>query len=373
MNFLVNASNLHVGGGVQVATSAICEFSRDRDIAKNITVWVSSEVNSNLALSGCNQSIFLEFRVLNSRGVNTFFSSAFSNLREFDVVFTVFGPLYSIYRPRRSVVGFANPYIINNDKSVYTRLFGFVGRLRVKLIFWLQSMFFRQADRLIVELEHVKRELLLRGFAPAEGIDIVHNCLSSIYQEPWRWKPVDVADVKTDLKIGFVGRNYPHKNTRIFPLVKSIMKERFGLRVAFYVTFTEEEWSACNSTFQQAVVNVGALSVTQCPSFYQAMDGVIFPSLLECFSATPLESMAMGKPLFASDRAFNRDICGNNASYFDPYNPEDVASVIYSWYINDESREQVLNYARDRALEFGNASTRADQYFTSMLGVPTNQ
>ena len=64
------------------------------------------------------------------------------------------------------------------------------------------------------------------------------------------------------------------------------------------------------------------------------MDAIIFPSLLECFSATPLEAMAMEKPFFASDREFIRDVCSDYALYFDPEDPISAANVINDYLEN---------------------------------------
>ena len=56
--FLINASNLHNGGGVQVASSFIYELSLLHDLPGNITCFVSSEVAENLHQVGCDFSKF---------------------------------------------------------------------------------------------------------------------------------------------------------------------------------------------------------------------------------------------------------------------------------------------------------------------------
>ena len=58
------------------------------------------------------------------------------------------------------------------------------------------------------------------------------------------------------------------------------------------------------------------MSLAQCPSYFKELDGIILPSLLECFSATPLEALIMGKPIFLSDRQFNKDVVGDFYFYF---------------------------------------------------------
>jgi len=104
------------------------------------------------------------------------------------------------------------------------------------------------------------------------------------------------------------------------------------------------------------------------------MDAIIFPSLLECFSATPLEAMAMKKPLFASDRKFVRDVCGDFAWYFDPEDPSDAANLI-STYINKQMKlnGEELNAAREHAIQFSNAHQRAINYLRIIQDAARNQ
>ena len=242
-------------------------------------------------------------------------------------VFTLFGPLYRWRPPFYSIVGFAQAWIIYPHNEVYARL-RWHQRLHTRLKFRVQAAFFKRADLLVVELEHVKAGLVrVLGISP-ERIVVVHNCVSSLYADPASWEPLEMPNAGDVLRLGFLGRNYVHKNTAIFPQIIEALRSRHGIDARVFVTFTDEEWRAAGAEFRAACINVGPLRAAQCPSFYQGLDAVVFPSLLECFSATPLEAMAMERPLFASDRPFNRDICGSHATYFDPLSAESAADEI---------------------------------------------
>ena len=73
---------------------------------------------------------------------------------------------------------------------------------------------------------------------------------------------------------------------------------------------------------------MGPVSVTDLPSLYSRANAVIFPSLLECFSVTPLEGMRSALPVFASDRDFVRTVCGGAATYFEPTDVKDAIGAI---------------------------------------------
>jgi glycosyltransferase involved in cell wall biosynthesis len=360
MNRIINATNLHQGGGVQSGVSVISEAALDRDKARNLSTYASSEVDANLIELEFDSSVFGQYVVADVRGMGRL-PRKLSSGTERTTVFTIFGPLYRWSTPFRSIVGFAQPWIIYPNNECYERL-PFVQRLKTRLKFWIQAQFFKRADVLVVELEHVKEGLVRELGYPAERIHVVHNCLSSLYTQPELWQDVQVSPATNELALGFLGRNYMHKNTEIFPEIVATLKRDHGIAARFYVTFTDEEWRACSEEFRKASVNVGPLTVAQCPNFYRSMDAVVFPSLLECFSATPLEAMAMERPLFASDRPFNRDICQNHAHYFDPLSPAAAAAEIAKVFGGEGPNSEALRLARDHAFGFSSAAERARKY-----------
>jgi glycosyltransferase involved in cell wall biosynthesis len=360
MNVLINASNLHVGGAVQVATSIISELAEICGASVNIHVLASSVVDRNLRSGGAKISALRGYKVYDSWGLRALWRTPRGILDGYDAVFTIFGPLYRLRQPRNSVVGFAQPWIIYPENEVAWQL----GRLERNLLrfkYWIQSLFFSRADLLVVELEHVRDGLVRRKIAKSDRVRIVRNALSSLYADKANWLPVAIPHVAADLKLGFVGRNYFHKNTKIFPDVHRILKERHGIDARFFVTFDLREWEQCELEFRACSVNVGTLAVAQCPSFYEAMDAVVFPSLLECFSAAPLEAMAMERPLFASDRPFIRDVCGPHAHYFDPMDAESAALSIAGWFKDASQNRELLKAARQHAMSFSSAKERAHE------------
>lgn len=357
---LFNASNLHGGGGIQVAASFVHELLaldvRDFDFV----VWVSDEVADSLRLLGHDLDSIDCIEVNNSYGLKALLSPLNFKLARFDVVFSVFGPNYYLRSTYVDIVGFAQAWIV--DFSAYFTL-SFVDRLWAKIKFSIQKFFFKFSDVFVVELDHVRSKLCERKIAPPDSIHVVNNCISSLYREPWLWEDVTFPFAGDGFRVGCLGRDYVHKNLCILPVVSSILKERYGLEVRFFVTLNEREWSLKSDGFKDAVCNVGELSITQCPSFYRYMDAVFFPSFLECFSATPLEAMAMGKPLFASRRDFNKDICKDYAFYFDPESPEDAAGVIarYIKYVHGQDSQR-LQVASEYAFRFSSAKERAEKY-----------
>ncbi len=367
-HFVLYAANLHVGGAVQVATSVIDEISASTDDAGDISLLVSSEVDKNLKAIDVPLHRFRDYRVDDHHGIRAVFKNLGPQMRDAQAMLVVFGPMYQLGASIPQVVGFAQPWIIYPDNEIY-RGMSLAARWRTRLKYAVQSLFFRRADLLVVELEHVKRGLSKVGIADEGQVRVAHNCLSAIYSQPKRWQPVPPLTGSSAFKLGFIGRDYPHKNTQIFPEVRRLLKQEHGLDVSIHVTFSDQEWAACSPEFRDNVVNVGPLTVAQCPSFYQQLDGVLFPSLLECFSATPLEAMAMSKPLFASDRPFNRDVCADFAFYFDPLDPRTAANVIAASILNSAATQERVKAAYRHVMALPGPEVRARHYLECLRSV----
>lgn len=364
---LINASNLHVGGGVQVAASFIWELAliNNRLEGAKLTIYASSEVNENLVAAGFENEMFQDYQVFDVFGLEALKPKVSARFHGFDLVFTIFGPLYLLFSPPKHVVGFAQASIIYPDNEAAQRM-GNWSRLSLSVKFLLQWYFFRAADRLVVELEHVKTGLASNKFFPIERIDVVHNCVSRIYFNQVRWMHIPLLEGLNDgvIKLGIVTRDYPHKNLDFLPQVAIELNRISKKKYRFFVTLNDDEWSRRDLRFREYVSNVGAIDITQCPAFYKAMDGVFFPSLLECFSATPLEAMAMRRPLFASNRRFVRDCCAESAIYFDPTDAREAAQRVFSWFEGSDSavREQHIERAYHHVISLSGSYDRAVAY-----------
>lgn len=364
---LINASNLHVGGGVQVAASFIHELSGMLDLLapNEVVIYVSSIVHANLCSMGFDEKLFVNYSVLDVKGVEAIRADVARKFSGFDLVFTIFGPLYLPRCIPNHIMGFAQPWIIYPNNEVKDRL-SLSSRFLTRLKFEIQWRFFKRAERLIVELPHVKDSLWLEKSYPEEQVDTVYNCVSRIYFDQKNWKSIPALyTLPMDIiRIGYVGRDYTHKNLDILPQIHRKLKQVSNKKYRFFVTLSPEEWANRSSEFRECVFNIGPITTAQCPSFYQCMDAVVFPSLLECFSVTPLEAMVMKRPLFASERRFIRDSCGDNALVFDPLDAQHAASIIDNWFCrtSEECQREHLQRAYRHLISMPDSQARARNY-----------
>ena len=59
-------------------------------------------------------------------------------------------------------------------------------------------------------------------------------------------------------------------------------------------------------------------------NLYKSSNAMLLPTLIESFGIPYVEAMSLGVPILTSDLDFAHDVCGNAASYFDPFNAKDI-------------------------------------------------
>lgn len=357
---LINMSNIHSGGALQVAISFISEMIKLSPKNLNVEVLISTKIASAFKYAEIENSEW-NIKIYNTYGLKTLFSSLNRIQKKYDIVFTLFGPKYTWFKAKKDIVGFAQPWISSTDNSFADQM-PWHKYILTSAKYSLQKYFFKRADLLVVELDHVKDSLIAKGICNAANIHVVPNCIANHYFDQNKWKSCKITKIENEVSIGYITRDYPHKNIKVLYKVADLLNNKYKLSMKFYFTLRDDEWSRHKDKFGPYAVNLGEITVFECPNFYNEMDGIIFPSLLECFSAAPLESLFMEKPLFASDRAFVKDVCAEHAMYFNPLDPYAIAKVVSEYYLGKQKLDAELHAAKRHVVNFSNASSRAREY-----------
>jgi glycosyltransferase involved in cell wall biosynthesis len=94
------------------------------------------------------------------------------------------------------------------------------------------------------------------------------------------------------------------------------------------------------------LVNVGPIGQEEIAGYFTASKGLILPTLLESFSGAYLEAMHFGRPILTSDRDFAREVCGEAARYFDPYEPASIRDAILELRDSADLRRRLVAAGR---------------------------
>lgn len=362
-SILINASNLHVGGGKQVAVSLLYELSKLDYKELDLHIICSSQIDSELKKLKINFESFKSYKIINVFGLQMLFSKLNTLFKQYDLVFSIFGPIYFFNKNTIHLSGFAQAQIIySTNQHKWQKDSSLMQRFLDQSKYFIKKLAFKRMDGLFVELEHVKHRLVSQKIFHENQIEVIHNSVSSIFFKKSEWKDIELEKETSYKYIGTVSNDYRHKNLSILPSVQRILNEEYNILVKFIVTFSEEEWVKKDAHFREKIINIGPLESFQLPRYYQQLDGVVFPSLLESFSITPLEALVMEKPLFASDLPFIRDCCSEYANYFNPFSEESIAYVIADFFNNPKQNLDImLHEGKQHALDFSSPIERAEK------------
>lgn len=373
MKILINASNIKVGGALQVASSLISSLINN-DRGNEIYFVVSSHIVKQLPeLETMGNVCCLDIRVSSPLGLISARSKLDSLTLKFkpDVVFSVFGPGY--WRPTgvKHLVGFANAWIVTPNTIALKKL-SLLQRLFTKLKYWiLGSLLYNVDDFYVTETDVVKRLFCVK-FNVAEGrVGVVSNGLPYFFNH--ENSNHDTKDLAFEgFKFLTVSHNYPHKNLDVIPLVGKELDAK-GVKCKFVVTFDSNTYESMSSDFKYYTINAGVVDQKDCRSLYQSCQALFLPTLIECFTASYLEAMEVCKPILTSDLSFAHDICGDSAYYFDPLDISSISNVcsyVINNYFHDDMRKKLHSY-QSILPSFPNQEEKVDGYISYMKKIVT--
>ena len=200
-------------------------------------------------------------------------------------------------------------------------------------------------DGIITVSEFSKDDISKEFNYPKEKIFVTHLAAEDIY------KPLNKSYCKEFLKskysidknfILYVGGYSPRKNIigilEAFSLLDSTIRENL------YVVITGKKGISYDIYMKRAedlgikssVIFTDFIPLNHLPIFYNACEFLVYPSFYEGFGLPPLEAMACGTPVIASNVTSIPEICSDSALLIDPSNIADL-SLSMNKLISDNS------------------------------------
>ena len=143
----------------------------------------------------------------------------------------------------------------------------------------------------------------------------------------------------------YPARAWPHKNhARLFQAFTSLRETRPQLRLILTGGGLDRL-----EPLPEGVENLGQIPAQHLASLYRRAACLVFPSLYEGFGLPPLEAMACGCPVAASNAAAIPEVCGDAAVFFDPTDVEAMAAAMLE---ADDRRDELREKGLARAARF---------------------
>jgi len=174
----------------------------------------------------------------------------------------------------------------------------------------------RRAERVIVISQWVRRRVIERlGLAP----DQVHAIHLGVDLE--RFRPD--ASIAREPFLLYPARPWPHKNhARLFEAFDVLRARQPELRLVLTGTGHDA------ASLPPGVEARGDVPLDGRIDLYRRAALVVFPSLYEGFGLPPIEAMACGCPVAASNAGSLPEVCGDAARLFDPRSVDDLIGAV---------------------------------------------
>lgn len=360
-SFLIDCSSLMTGGGIQVALS----FLTDLVIKKKsnyFNLYLSEPLM--VIIKEQNSSLLESYKSVYVRKTPHYISVIINIFwyKNFDIVFCLFGPAYFLVKPKYLVSGFARPAII------YPDILDNIGIRKhfQKIKNWIHKVLFLRSDHLIVETFFVKSKLLrFSNYIKDENISVVHNYMSSDFVKGVNKNCGLLSkgiEKEKEIKLLFVGANYKHKNLYILASVFEKLFTDYGFEIKLFVTMNKIDFERLSDKLKKFSLNLGYIPPYRLKSVMKSADALIFPSLLECFSITPIEAMYCNLPIISSDREFIREFCLDVPFYFEPTQEISIVKAILEFINYGNKLQEKLQKGFKLASKYKNSMNRTNKY-----------
>lgn len=151
----------------------------------------------------------------------------------------------------------------------------------------------------------------------------------------------------------YTGNLYPHKNIEVLLLALKKLPHLKLKIISARNYFTQKISKKINELkLQKQVEILGYIDDHQFIKIYKNALALVHPSLMEGFSLTGLEAMALNCPVISSTSSCLPEIYGNSVLYFDPYSPDDLIKKINQLKKSSTLRQKLLKLGHQQVKKY---------------------
>jgi glycosyltransferase involved in cell wall biosynthesis len=350
MNVMINAISAKRGGAVSYLSNVLPELSKQLggESKSHITVWRGTMSTDNIAdLKG------VEYRVdqwaTGSSGAvggglrhRVWFDQVklprMLRAEKTEVLFSSanFGPLYC---PCRQVLLVRNPIYfdatyLERMKSLKVKAFYFLQRqLTLRCIKSADIVLFPTQAMLDMVTQYTNRRGSNWSVAPyGTRHDLFQPALERSEKERMAIRLLNVSLYSDQKNLGVllqaVKALHQAQPRRYFLQLTAGFRQDWLGDDPFFPNFSSERAMFRSLQAEGIVEDVDWKSYGSLPALYQQADIFVFPSYTESFGHPMVEAMATGLPIVAADVPVNREMCGDAAVYFPPFDVGACAECI---------------------------------------------
>ena len=188
----------------------------------------------------------------------------------------------------------------------------------------------KTSQHILTVSEFSKSEILrFYPFLKGEKISVIYNAIDRQLFKP---QASDLKPQTSDRIVLCVSSIDPRKNfVRLIKACQSLIGAKLYIVGKYNRVFSQQMELDITSDH---IHFLGRVSDQELVRLYNQAECFVFPSLYEGFGLPPLEAMACGCPVLVSDIPVEREVCGDAALYFNPFEPSEILCTI-TQYLDD--------------------------------------
>jgi glycosyltransferase involved in cell wall biosynthesis len=235
-----------------------------------------------------------------------------------------------------------------------------VGYAYARAQMWMAT---HKAARVMTVSEASKRDILRYFRVPESRIDVIYNAIDERF---WLEPDADeIARVRERYRLTgpfvlYAGNIKPHKNLERLIEAFTLMRQHSpGLKDVQLLIIGDEisKYASLRRAVHRYKLHkhvrfFGFVSDQTLAALYRLADVFVFPSLYEGFGLPPLEAMASGTPVIASNVSSLPEVVGDAALMIDPYEPGAIADAMRQVLTDSALRADLRSRGLARAREF---------------------
>ena len=182
-----------------------------------------------------------------------------------------------------------------------------------------------------------------------------------------------LPEERTDdaVRLLYVGHILPYKDFDTMLAAVRLLADQ-GLNFKLHLTIARENWpvgfdrwraEVSRLCLDDYIVVLGRVPANAAPELYRRCDVLWFPSLCETFGWPLIEAMALGLPILASDTTLNREMAGEAAVYYPPFDAGRAAEAAVYLIESPAARHRLGEIGQRQA----DAHIRWDEYVETVL------
>ncbi|OGY27987.1 MAG: hypothetical protein A3F33_00550 [Candidatus Woykebacteria bacterium RIFCSPHIGHO2_12_FULL_43_10] len=226
----------------------------------------------------------------------------------------------------------------------------FVYGFKHKVYEWVIKRAAQKAQHILTPTQYIKSKVEKELGIEAEKITTTYEAADQKFFV-WQKKKLSEGQIKQVLYrynikepfLIYVGNAYPYKNldklleamTHLNPKIQLVNP---CVRSAFYDRLAGK---VHRLGLEHRVILPGFVPDADLAILYRRAEAYVFPSLSEGFGLPAIEAMASGLPVVCSNIPVLKEVCGEAALYFDPYDAESIARAVNK-VIEDQDLRDLL-------------------------------